>query len=191
MDPPPSFLGRGRHQLTHHPNLVLRIRTQRGRAVHATGFRGKVARSTLADANESRDWRIFADFAQVLNASLGRCTCTTKLVSIAIRVCTLWIRRPSICVCRSSRGRSFVSARPPSRCILCWTCTTFPRSFPQERRYAIGVIFALRTVTSVTQIAAENETFALVGSRDRLDTSRLLNRGWVPRIIPSSYGMGC
>src|SRR5664280_1511937 len=30
------------------------------------GFRGKVARSTLADANESRDWRIFADFAHVL-----------------------------------------------------------------------------------------------------------------------------
>jgi transposase len=30
------------------------------------GFRGKVARSTLADANELRDWRIFADFAQVL-----------------------------------------------------------------------------------------------------------------------------
>ena len=30
------------------------------------GFRGKVARSTLADANETRDWRIFADFAHVL-----------------------------------------------------------------------------------------------------------------------------
>jgi transposase len=30
------------------------------------GFRGDVARSTLADANETRDWRIFADFAQVL-----------------------------------------------------------------------------------------------------------------------------
>ena len=30
------------------------------------GFHGKVARSTLADANESRDWRIFADFAHVL-----------------------------------------------------------------------------------------------------------------------------
>jgi hypothetical protein len=27
-----------------------------------------VARSTLADANESRDWRIYADFAQVLIA---------------------------------------------------------------------------------------------------------------------------
>jgi hypothetical protein len=30
------------------------------------GFRGKVARSTLADANEAHDWRIFADFAQAL-----------------------------------------------------------------------------------------------------------------------------
>jgi hypothetical protein len=30
------------------------------------GFRGKVSRSTLANANESHDWRIFAEFAQVL-----------------------------------------------------------------------------------------------------------------------------
>jgi len=30
------------------------------------GIRGKVSRSTLADANENRDWRIYADFAQVL-----------------------------------------------------------------------------------------------------------------------------
>jgi transposase len=36
------------------------------------GFRGKVARSTLADANESRDWRIFADFAQRLIATARR-----------------------------------------------------------------------------------------------------------------------
>jgi hypothetical protein len=30
------------------------------------GIRGKVSRSTLADANETHDWRIFSDFAQVL-----------------------------------------------------------------------------------------------------------------------------
>ena len=30
------------------------------------GFRGKISRSTLADANEAHDWRIYADFAQVL-----------------------------------------------------------------------------------------------------------------------------
>jgi len=30
------------------------------------GIRGKVSRSTLGDANELRDWRIYSDFAQVL-----------------------------------------------------------------------------------------------------------------------------
>jgi Domain of unknown function (DUF4372) len=30
------------------------------------GFREPIRRSTLSDANEARDWRIYADFAQVL-----------------------------------------------------------------------------------------------------------------------------
>ena len=30
------------------------------------GIRGKISRSTLADANEKRDWRIYRDFAQIL-----------------------------------------------------------------------------------------------------------------------------
>lgn len=34
--------------------------------VYHMGFRGRVTRTTLADANESHDWRIYADFAQVL-----------------------------------------------------------------------------------------------------------------------------
>src|SRR6266849_11091220 len=34
--------------------------------LYHVGFRGKVAKSTLADANEAHDWRIFADFAQYL-----------------------------------------------------------------------------------------------------------------------------
>jgi len=34
--------------------------------LYHAGFRGKVSRSTLADANRRRDWRIWADFAQVL-----------------------------------------------------------------------------------------------------------------------------
>ena len=33
------------------------------------GFRGKVARSTLADGNDAHDWRIYAEFAQVLIAT--------------------------------------------------------------------------------------------------------------------------
>ena len=34
--------------------------------LYHAGFRGKVSKSTLADANKRRDWRIYADFAQVL-----------------------------------------------------------------------------------------------------------------------------
>ena len=57
-------------QLTYRESLrdiEACLRSIGGKLYHM-GFRGKVARSTLADANESRDWRIYADFAQVLIA---------------------------------------------------------------------------------------------------------------------------
>jgi len=41
------------------------LRSMQSKLYHM-GIRGKVARSTLADANENRDWRIYSDFAQVL-----------------------------------------------------------------------------------------------------------------------------
>jgi hypothetical protein len=37
-----------------------------GSKLYHMGIRGKVSRNTLANANEVRDWRIYADFAQVL-----------------------------------------------------------------------------------------------------------------------------
>ena len=43
------------------------LRTLPARLYHM-GIRGRVCRSTLADANERRDWRIYADLAQVLIA---------------------------------------------------------------------------------------------------------------------------
>src|ERR1700730_10624131 len=39
-----------------------------GPRLYHLGIRGHVSRSTLADANEIRDWRIYADLAQVLIA---------------------------------------------------------------------------------------------------------------------------
>jgi transposase len=39
-----------------------------GSSLYHAGFRGNISRSTLADANENRDWRIYQDFAQVLIA---------------------------------------------------------------------------------------------------------------------------
>jgi len=55
-------------QLTYRESLrdiEACLRAMSGKLYHM-GFRGKVARSTLADANDAHDWRIFADFAQVL-----------------------------------------------------------------------------------------------------------------------------
>jgi transposase len=55
-------------QLTYRDSLrdiEACLRSLGGKLYHM-GFRGRVARSTLADANEAHDWRIYADFAQVL-----------------------------------------------------------------------------------------------------------------------------
>ncbi len=55
-------------QLTYRESLrdiVACLRCQSQRLYHM-GFRSQVSRSTLADANEVRDWRIYSDFAQVL-----------------------------------------------------------------------------------------------------------------------------
>ena len=41
------------------------LRAMRPKLYHA-GIRGSISRSTLAGANEKRDWRIYADFAKVL-----------------------------------------------------------------------------------------------------------------------------
>ena len=41
------------------------LRAVRAKLYHV-GFRGKVSRSTLADANQAHHWRIYADFAQTL-----------------------------------------------------------------------------------------------------------------------------
>ena len=41
------------------------LRAMKSKLYHM-GIKSNVSRSTLADANENRDWRIYADFAQVL-----------------------------------------------------------------------------------------------------------------------------
>jgi Transposase DDE domain. len=63
-----QYLAMAFAQLTYRESLrdiEACLRSMSGKLYHA-GFRGRVARTTLADANESRDWRIYADFAQVL-----------------------------------------------------------------------------------------------------------------------------
>ena len=63
-----QFLCMAFAQLTYRESLrdiESCLRSMQTRLYHM-GIRGKISKSTLADANESRDWRIFADFAQIL-----------------------------------------------------------------------------------------------------------------------------
>lgn len=63
-----QFLCMAFAQLTYRRSLrdiETCLRAMQGRLYHM-GLRGKVSRSTLADANEQRDWRIYAELAQVL-----------------------------------------------------------------------------------------------------------------------------
>ena len=63
-----QYLAMAFAQLTYRESLrdiEACLRSVTGKLYHL-GFRGKVAKTTLADANESRDYRVFADFAHVL-----------------------------------------------------------------------------------------------------------------------------
>jgi hypothetical protein len=63
-----QFLCMAFAQLTYRDSLrdtVLCLRALQKKLHHA-GIQSKVSRSTLADANENRDWRIYSDFAQIL-----------------------------------------------------------------------------------------------------------------------------
>ena len=63
-----QFLALSFAQLTRRDSLrdiVVSLHAHRRQLYHS-GFRSPIKKSTLADANESRDWRIFAEFAQVL-----------------------------------------------------------------------------------------------------------------------------
>ena len=63
-----QFLCMAFAQLTFRESLrdiEVCLRSIQSKLYHV-GFRGKVSRNTLAHANENRDWRIYADFAQIL-----------------------------------------------------------------------------------------------------------------------------
>jgi hypothetical protein len=68
-------------QLTYRESLrdiETCLRSHSSKLYHA-GFRGRVSRSTLADANRVHDWRIFADYAQILIARARQLYATEPL----------------------------------------------------------------------------------------------------------------
>ena len=63
-----QFLSMAFAQLTYRESLreIETCLRSMGRKLYHAGFRGTIARNTLAKANEGRDWRIYADLAAVL-----------------------------------------------------------------------------------------------------------------------------
>jgi len=72
--------------------------------LYHAGIRGKVSRSTLADANEKRDWRIYADFAHVLIGMARELYASEDSGCKSPRRLTLWIPPRSTSVCPFFRG---------------------------------------------------------------------------------------
>ncbi len=66
-----QFLAMTFAQLTYRESLrdIEACLRSLGNKLYHLGFRSRVTRTTLADANEAHDWRIFADFARVLIAT--------------------------------------------------------------------------------------------------------------------------
>ena len=63
-----QFLSMAFAQMTFRESLrdTVDCLEARSDALYSMGFRGGVRRSTLADANEQRDWRVYAALAQQL-----------------------------------------------------------------------------------------------------------------------------
>jgi len=98
-----------------------------GDKLYHMGFRTSVARSTLADANESRDWRIYADFAQTLIATARNLyTLDPLAVDLEQSLYALDSTTIDLCLALFPWAR-FRHRRGRSRCTRCWTCAAISR----------------------------------------------------------------
>ena len=110
-----QFLCMAFAQLTYRESLrdvEACLRAQPGKLYHL-GLRGHVSRNTLAHANESRDWRIYGEFAQALIRIARRCMKRNRWASTFPKPFMRWIPRPSISVYLCFPGH--VSERPRLR----------------------------------------------------------------------------
>ena len=105
-------------QMTYRESLrdieaCLRARPSK---LYGMGLRGAVAKSTLADANELRDWRMWSDLAAVLIRRARKLYATQDFGIDLANTVTRSTARRSICAFRCFRGRIFVRPRRRSKC---------------------------------------------------------------------------
>jgi hypothetical protein len=97
--------------------------------LYPMGFRSRIARSTLADANETHDWRIFADLAQHL-IGVARPLYAGDALGVDLEPCL-------------GRGRDGHRCPPP-------------RTDPYERNYRIRLLSRMNGVKTYSGIRMEN-----------------------------------
>src|ERR1022692_750511 len=117
-------------QLTYRESLrdiEACLRSMSGKLYHM-GLRGKVARSTLGDANEAHDWRIYADFAQIL-IGIARPLHARDPIGVDLTQSLYALDSTTIDLCRPcSPGPNSGNTRRPSKCTRYWICMAiFPR----------------------------------------------------------------
>lgn len=109
-----QFLCMAFAQLTYRESLrdieaCLRVATTK---LYHMGIRGRVARNTLAHANETRDWRIYADFAQELIRTAKTLYAGEAFgLDLDHTVYALDATIIDLCLCRCSPGLRFARAR--------------------------------------------------------------------------------
>ena len=164
-----QFLCMAFAQLTYRESLrdIEACLRSLGAKLYHMGFRGKIARSTLADANESRDWQIYADFAQVL-IRIARPLYARHPIGVDLDQTLYALDSTTIDLCLSlfpwAKFRRAQGCR--DRCTRCWTCgATSPRlsALPTAK---------CTTSTSSTRSAPEPGAFYVM-DRAYVDFERL------------------
>jgi hypothetical protein len=111
-------------QLTYRESLrdiEACLRAQAGKLYHM-GIKSRVSRSTLADANESRDWRIYADFAQSLIA-IARRLYAEDSFGVDLKDTVYALDASTIDLCLSVFAWApFRSTKAAISCTRCWIC---------------------------------------------------------------------
>jgi len=116
-------------QLTYRESLrdiEACLRAHQSKLYHM-GIGSRVVRSTLADANEQRDWHIYADFAQALIRIAGPLYAEEDLDSSSTTPFTHSMPPPSTCACQSFHGHCSALPNLRSNCIPCWIYVAISR----------------------------------------------------------------
>lgn len=107
-------------QLTYRESLrdiEACLRSQHNK-LYRMGISGPVAKTTLAEANESRDWRIYADFAHhLIQVARKLYIKPINWQSSLSRLSMLWMQRQSTFASRCFRGPTSGRPRLLSDCI--------------------------------------------------------------------------